>query len=57
VNLCPPPQPLIGYYEDRGVLANFAGTESDGIYPEVPKTAVDVLNVILRYQFLMSCPP
>jgi hypothetical protein len=56
VNLCPPPQPLIGYYEERGVLANFAGTESDVIYPDVPKTAVDV-NVILRSQFLMSCPP
>ena len=27
--------PLIGYYENKGVLANFAGTESDVIYPEV----------------------
>lgn len=30
-------QPLIGYYEKQGVLASFAGTESDVIYPEVKK--------------------
>ena len=28
-------QPLIGYYAEAGVLASFAGTESDVIYPEV----------------------
>ena len=27
--------PLIGYYSDQGVLAEFAGTESDVIYPMV----------------------
>ena len=28
-------QPLIGYYEQKGVLAGFAGTESNVIYPMV----------------------
>jgi nucleoside-triphosphate--adenylate kinase len=36
-------EPLIGYYEKDGALGNFAGTESDVIYPEVKKWLANAL--------------
>lgn len=33
--------PLVKYYEDRGVLQTFHGTESDKIYPNVKAWLVE----------------
>jgi nucleoside-triphosphate--adenylate kinase len=37
-------RPLVGYYEEKGVIQTFRGTESDVIYPEVKRWLDDRLS-------------